>query len=61
MKGETMKHTEHAYIEAGYKFERGQIAAQTLRAMLESEHREDRTEARHLIERGRQEARESRK
>jgi len=56
-----MKHTEHAYIEAGYKFERGQIAAQTLRAMLESEHRDDRAEARHLIERGRQEARESRK
>ena len=56
--GETMKHTENDYIQAGYKFERGQIAAQTLRAMLESEHRDDRAEARHLIERGRQEARQ---
>ena len=26
-----MKHTEHQYIEAGYKFERGRIAAETLR------------------------------
>jgi len=56
--GENMKHTEHDYIEAGYKFERGQIQAQTLRAMIEAEHIDDRTEARRLIERGRQEARE---
>jgi len=53
-----MKHSEHAYIEAGFKFERGQIQAQTLRAMIEAEHIDDRTEARRLIERGRQEARE---
>ena len=53
-----MKHTEHAYIEAGYKFECGRIVAQTLRAMIESEHRDDRAEARRLIEQGRTEARQ---
>lgn len=58
-----MKHTEHAYIEAGNRYERastpGQVAAasQTIRAMLEQEKPHDQTEARHLIERGRQEAR----
>jgi hypothetical protein len=55
-KGETMKHTERDYIEAGYQYERGRIVAQTLRAMIESEHRDDRTEARRLIEQGRTEA-----
>ena len=53
-----MKHTEHAYIEAGYKYERGRIAAETLRHMIESEHRDDRAEARRLIEQGRTEARQ---
>lgn len=52
-----MKHTEHAYIEAGYKYERGQIQAQTLRQMIETEHPTNQTEARRLIEQGRQEAR----
>ena len=53
-----MKHTEHAYIEAGYKYERGQIQAQTLRQMIETEHYTDHQEARRLIEQGRAEARQ---
>ena len=52
-----MQHTEHQYIEAGYRYERGQTPAETLRQMIESEHIEDRAEARRLIEQGRQEAR----
>lgn len=52
-----MKYTENDYIQAGYKFERGQVQAETLRRMIESEHIDDRAEARHLIEQGRQEAR----
>lgn len=58
-----MKHTEHQYIDLGYRYERaksadaGQAAAQAIRTLLESETIEDRTEARHLVERGRQEAR----
>jgi hypothetical protein len=58
-----MKHTEHAYTQAGYRYERattpGQAAAasQAIRVMLEAEKPHDQTEARHLIERGRQEAR----
>jgi hypothetical protein len=58
-----MKQTEHAYTEAGHRYERartpGQVAAasQAIRTLLESEKPHDQTEARHLIERGRQEAR----
>ena len=52
-----MQHTEANYITAGYRFERGQTPAETLRRMIESEHIEDRAEARRLIEQGRQEAR----
>jgi len=58
-----MKHTEHAYIQAGHRYERastpGQVAAasQTLRAMLESETPEDQDEGRRLFEIGRQDAR----
>jgi hypothetical protein len=58
-----MKHTEHAYTEAGYRYEHartpGQVAAasQAIRTLLETEKPHDQTEARHLIERGRQEAR----
>ena len=58
-----MKHTESAYIEAGHRYERargpGQVAAasQAIRVLLEAEKPHDQTEARHLIERGRQEAR----
>jgi hypothetical protein len=52
-----MNHTEHAYFEAGYKFERGRIKADILRLMIESERIEDRAHARELIEKGRAEAR----
>mgnify|MGYP001321878317 CR=1 FL=1 len=58
-----MNHTEHAYIEAGRKYERAQTvdqaraAAEKLRAMLASEHPRDTGDARALIERGRAEAR----
>lgn len=58
-----MKHTEHAYIRAGYQYERaatpnkGQAAAEIIRAMLNAEHHTERTEARRLIEQGRAEAR----
>jgi hypothetical protein len=58
-----MTNTEAAYITAGHRYERaqtpGQVAAasQAIRVMLEAEKPHDQTEARHLIERGRQEAR----
>lgn len=52
-----MKHSEADYINAGYKFEAGKTPADTIRAMLDSEHPHDRTEARRLIEQGRAEAR----
>jgi len=53
-----MKHAEADYIRAGYQYERGKSAAETLRAMLESEHINDKPEARRLIEQGRTEARQ---
>jgi hypothetical protein len=58
-----MTHTEHAYITAGARYERAkgpaQVAAasQAIRVLLEAEKPHDQTEARYLIERGRQEAR----
>jgi hypothetical protein len=52
-----MNHTEHAYFEVGYRYERGRIAADILRLMIESERIEDRAHARALIEKGRAEAR----
>ena len=58
-----MTHTEAAYITAGARYEHartpGQVAAasQAIRVLLEAEKPHDQTEARHLIERGRQEAR----
>lgn len=52
-----MTHTEAAYIQAGYRYERGQTPAETLRRMIEAEQIDDRAEARRLIEQGRQEAR----
>jgi hypothetical protein len=58
-----MKHTEHAYTQAGYTYERAstpdkaRAASQIIRAMLEAEKPHDQTEARHLIEQGRREAR----
>ena len=60
-----MTHTEHAYISAGHRYERattpGQVAAasQIIRTLLEAEKPHDQTEARYLIEQGRQEARTS--
>lgn len=59
-----MKHTEHSYIEAGYKYEKAitpaaaAARAQAIRVMLESEKIDDHAEARRLIEQGRQEARQ---
>lgn len=52
-----MKHTEADYINAGYAYEQGKKAGESLRAMLEKETPDDRAEARRLIEQGRQEAR----
>jgi hypothetical protein len=56
-----MKHTEHEYITAGFKFEKGKTPAENLRAMIEAESIEDRAEARRLIDQGRHEARLSHK
>lgn len=59
-----MKHAEADYLNAGYKYERasspeaGQAAAHAIRTLMESEAIHDRAEARYLVERGRQEARE---
>lgn len=60
-----MKHTEHDYIQAGYRYERATspnaaaaaAAAQAIRVMLEAERIDDHAEARRLVEIGRQEAR----
>lgn len=58
-----MIHTEHAYIEAGRRYEKApsvdaaRAAAERLRAMLSAEHPRDISDARALIERGRVEAR----
>ena len=59
-----MKHAQADYINLGYRYEKatsrdaGQAAAQAIRTLLEAETIEDRTEARYLVERGRQEARQ---
>lgn len=52
-----MNHPESEYIRAGYAYEKGKTPAETLRHMIESETIPHRTEARRLIEQGRQEAR----
>lgn len=58
-----MKHTESAYITAGHAYERAstptstRAAAHAIRTLLEAEKPHDQTEARRLIEQGRQEAR----
>ena len=44
-----MNYTEADYINAGHRFELGQIPAQSLRMMLESETLDFRAEARRLI------------
>ena len=58
-----MKHTEADYIRAGYRYEmaepqRAAGIAETIRAMIESEHINDKPEARRLIDQGRTEARQ---
>ena len=58
-----MQYTEADYIKAGYQFERAttpdsaRARAEVIRAMLRTEHPTNQTEARRLIEQGRQEAR----
>lgn len=58
-----VKHSEHQYLDLGYRFEKARSPASTrsvaaeIRALLESETIEDRAQARNLVERGRQEAR----
>ena len=60
-----MKHTEHDYIRAGHRLEKAAspqafaAQAQAIRAMLEQENHADHAEARRLIERGRQDFRQS--
>ena len=59
-----MKHAEAQYITLGYKYEKakspeaGQAAAQAIRSLMEQEAIDDRADARYLIERGREEARD---
>jgi hypothetical protein len=58
-----VNHPEADYVTAGFKYEsapsldRAKAEAQHIRAMLSSESIEDQTEARRLIDQGRQEAR----
>lgn len=58
-----MHYTEADYIKAGYQFERAttpdsaRARAEVIRAMLNTESPTNQTEARRLIEQGRQEAR----
>lgn len=58
-----MIHAEAKYIQMGYKYEKAasndqaRAVAGIIRRMIEAESVEDRAEARHLVERGRQEAR----
>ncbi len=59
-----MNYTESEYVTAGFRYERARQSiaeAQRLRTMLESETPDDQTEARRLIEQGRQEARQCNK
>lgn len=55
-----MNYAPFDYITAGFNYEKAKTAtaqAQTIRRMLESEHIDERAEARRLIEQGRAEAR----
>ena len=58
-----MHYAEADYIKAGYQFERAttpdsaRARAEVIRAMLRTENPTNQTEARRLIEQGRQEAR----
>ena len=57
-----MKHTEHAYIDAGYRYAKAKNEyerlqrARLIRSMLSEEIDEDKNHARELVERGRKEA-----
>ena len=57
-----MKHTEHAYIDAGYRYAKAKNEyerlqrARLIRSMLLEEIDEDKNHARQLVERGRVEA-----
>jgi hypothetical protein len=59
-----MKHAQADYINAGYKYEKANSAdraraiASDIRRMLEEEAIVDHVDARYLVERGRQEARQ---
>ena len=59
-----MKHTEHDYHEAGYRYEiasspaSARARAEVIRHMIEAEHPDDHAQARRLIDQGRQEARQ---
>jgi len=57
-----MNYTEFEYIQAGFMYEKAKTVEsararlELIRHMVESETIEDRSEARYLVERGRQEA-----
>lgn len=59
-----MKHAEVQYISLGFKYEKAQspeagtAVAQAIRKLIEQESAEDKAEARYLVDRGRQEARQ---
>lgn len=59
-----MKHAQADYINAGYRYEKATSAdkaravAETIRHMIQGEALDDQPEARYLIDRGRQEARQ---
>jgi hypothetical protein len=59
-----MKHSQADYINAGYRYEKATSAEKArgvvegIRKMLQEEHIDDQGDARYLIERGRQEARQ---
>jgi hypothetical protein len=59
-----MKHAQADYINAGYRYEKATSAdkaravAETIRHMIQGEALTDQPEARHLVDRGRLEARQ---
>ena len=59
-----MKHAQADYINAGYRYEkatsadRARAVAEGIRKMLQEEYIDDQGDARYLVERGRQEARQ---
>lgn len=61
-----MKHAQADYLNAGYKYEKANSAdkaravAEGIRKMLQEEDIDDHADARYFVERGRQEARQTR-